>query len=193
MARAAEFFNTHPYLAGLGVGALARAEHDGVEGELIRRLRMTLVSPLGSVGDRLVWAGILPVAAGLGLSVAAFTSPLAGALSFLALFNVAHLSIRTWALKAGWRCGKTVAAALSARGLQSALRLVGPAAAFVVGAALPLTWEWLAVEFAPRTQASIVVVGGVALIMARWIVPSLGSLKFGLLAAAVALGAAWLR
>ena len=60
VARGAHFFNAHPYLCGLAVGAAARAEHDGVPPEQVERLRTALCGPLGSLGDRLVWAGWLP-------------------------------------------------------------------------------------------------------------------------------------
>lgn len=192
MTRAVEFFNTHPYLAGLGVGAVARAEHEGLGGELVRRLRHALISPLGSVGDQLVWAGVLPAAMGVGLTVAVITSPLAGAVCFLLLYTGAHLTLRTWALRAGWRHGTTVAAALSSRGLQRSMRVAGPAAAFAVGVAIPLVGAWLAAGFAPRTQISIVMVAAVGLVIARWLVPTLGSLRFGLLATVIALAAGWL-
>jgi len=60
MARHAGYFNAHPYLAGLAVGALVRAELDGEDATRIERFRTACCGPLGSVGDRLVWAGWLP-------------------------------------------------------------------------------------------------------------------------------------
>src|SRR5205823_6169424 len=67
VARGAHFFNAHPYLCGLAVGAAARAEHEGVPPEQVERLRTALCGPLGSLGDRLVWAGWLPFTSGLAL------------------------------------------------------------------------------------------------------------------------------
>jgi len=60
MTRQSAYFNAHPYLAAVAVGALARAELAGVPPERIERFRTALSGPLGSVGDRLVWAGWLP-------------------------------------------------------------------------------------------------------------------------------------
>ena len=60
LARESRYFNAHPYLASVAVGALARAELDGEPPERIERFRTALCGPLGSVGDRLVWAGWLP-------------------------------------------------------------------------------------------------------------------------------------
>ena len=67
VARAAHFFNAHPYLCGMAVGAAARAEHDGTPPDQVERLRTALCGPLGSLGDRLVWAGWLPLNSGLAL------------------------------------------------------------------------------------------------------------------------------
>ncbi len=57
VARSAEFFNSHPYLAGIAVGAVVKAERDGVPGPVISRLRTALSGPLGAIGDQLIWAG----------------------------------------------------------------------------------------------------------------------------------------
>src|SRR2546427_68277 len=65
LARGAHFFNAHPYLCGMAVGAAARAEHDGTPPDQVERLRTALCGPLGSLGDRLVWAGWLPLNSGL--------------------------------------------------------------------------------------------------------------------------------
>src|SRR5690606_23471199 len=61
LARQSNYFNAHPYLASVAVGALARAELDGEAALRIERFRTALCGPLGSVGDRLVWAAWLPL------------------------------------------------------------------------------------------------------------------------------------
>jgi len=79
LGRAAGYFNAHPYLVGLAAGATARAEHEGVPGPQVERLRTALVGPLGAVGDRLVWAGTLPAASAVGLALSAHTRAGVGA------------------------------------------------------------------------------------------------------------------
>ena len=192
MARAAQFFNAHPYMAGMEVGAVARAEYEGLPDEQIRRMRHALIGPLGSVGDRLVWAGVLPTAVGIGLIITVFVSPVAGALCFLGLYNVAHFAVRGWALRAGWRSGRSVARELNAGGVQVGLRLLGPIAAFTVGLALPVVADWLAADFETRLRLSIASVALLGVVLARWLLPSLGGLRFGLVAAAFGLLAGWL-
>jgi PTS system mannose-specific IID component len=192
MQRATQYFNAHPYMTGMAVGAVGRAEHDGVDGDAVRRFRHALIPPLGSIGDRLFWAGVLPSCAAIGLIVAAEVRPLIGIACFLVLYNAAHLVARWWALSSGWRHGPRIASALTARGLQHAQKFVGPVTAILVGLALPIVGQWVAAEFSLRTQLSIGLVGIVGLVLSRWIVPTFGSLRFGLAVGALALLAGWL-
>ena len=144
LAREARFFNAHPYLASLAVGAAARAEMDGVPADRIERLRSALIGPLGSLGDRLIWAGWLPACAAMGLLLVACSAGVWAVVVFLALYNVMHVWLRVWGLKVGWRSGVGVAGALASPGLQRALELVAPLAALMVGAALPAMLGWYA-------------------------------------------------
>src|SRR5256885_354257 len=99
LARQSKYFNAHPYLASVAVGALARAELDGEPAARIERFRTALAGPLGSVGDRLVWAGWLPLC-----SLAALTAFGLGAGSiavlviFLGTYNIGQLALRAWGL-----------------------------------------------------------------------------------------------
>jgi PTS system mannose-specific IID component len=192
MQRATQYFNAHPYMAGMAVGAVGRAEHDAVDGDAVRRFRHALIPPLGSIGDRLFWASVLPSSAAIGLIVAAEVHPFVGVVSFLVLYNAAHLTARWWALSSGWRLGPKIASALTARGLQHAQRFGGPATALLVGLALPVVGQWVAVEFSVRTQLSIGLVGLVGLVLSRWVVPTFGSLRYGLAVSALAVLVGWL-
>lgn len=110
-----EPFNAHPYLAPLAVGALARLEHDGEDPDRIRRFRTALAGPLGSAGDRLVWAGWRPfclLSAVLLYSLGA--GPWTVVAFFLLLYNAGHLALRIWAFRRGWRDGPRAVRALSA-------------------------------------------------------------------------------
>ena len=192
MRRATQFFNAHPYLAGMAIGALARVEHERVPEETIARLRQALVSPLGSVGVKLFWAGLMPAAVGVGLTVGALTSPVPGVITFLVLYNVGHFTLRTWALREGWRKGREVSRALTARGIQRGLRLAGPVGALAVGVAIPIVGGWLARGFTLETKLSIALVAVLAVALAQWILPTFRGLRFGVFAALVALLLGWL-
>lgn len=139
LARQSAYFNAHPYLAALAVGALARAELEGVAPARIERFRTALCGPLGSVGDRLVWAAWLPACSLVALLLFGFGwSPVGVAIGFLLLYNVGHVGLRDWALRAGWRYGLGVATALNTPVLQHGPRYIGRAAAVIGGLALPL-------------------------------------------------------
>lgn len=139
LARQCTYFNAHPYLASLAVGALARVENDQAPPERIERFRKALCGPLGSVGDRLVWAAWLPacsLAALLFFGLGA--NPLAVVVGFLLLYNAGHLILRNWGLRAGWQHGWRVASAMGAPVLQHGPRYIGRVAAVLGGLALPL-------------------------------------------------------
>ncbi len=195
LGRASQHFNAHPYLAAIGIGAVARVEHDGVPTEKVERMRKALTGPLGAIGDRLVWAGALPVASSVALLLAAFTNAVIAVVAFLVLFNVVHLTLRSWGLVAGWRAGERVVNVLRNPVLQVGLRVAGPAAALSLGLALPIALGWSAAHLATGKLASlenlglgasILVVGAVGFIIARWVSPSLRGVRFGLAVVLVA-------
>ncbi len=192
MGRAAGFFNTHPYLAGLAVGSIAKAEHEGVPPQQIERLRTALKGPLGSLGDRIVWAGVLPAAAAIGLIVLTLAHPLVAAATFLLLFNAVHVALRVWGLRAGWRFGVRVAEALRHPVLQAGLRLSGPVAAVAIGFAIPVVAEWLTVDFDGVAKWGTAGVAAATVITMRWLVPTLGAARLGILVLAMTLVLGWL-
>jgi mannose PTS system EIID component len=139
LARESRYFNAHPYLTSIAVGALARAELDGEPPARIERFRTALCGPLGSVGDRLVWAGWLPFCSlaslaifGLGASTFAVVS------FFLLTYNAGHLGLRLWGLQTGWKHGLNVASALANPVLRRGPQQIGRLAALATGIAIPL-------------------------------------------------------
>ena len=139
LARQSQYFNAHPYLASVAVGALARAELDGAPPAKIERFRTACCGPLGSVGDRLVWAGWLPLCSLIALAaVGTGAGPATTVLLFLILYNIGHFGLRIWGLRAGWSRGLSVAAALGNPVLRKGPQHIARAAAFVAGIAVPL-------------------------------------------------------
>jgi len=145
LARESRYFNAHPYLAGIAVGALVRAELDGVDPERIERFRTALAGPLGSVGDRLVWASWLPFCSLVAIGVyGAGGSPMAVVGTFLLLYNAGHMLLRAWGLRIGLARGLNVASALGNPLLRQGPQYIGSAAALVAGVALPLALQRVA-------------------------------------------------
>jgi mannose PTS system EIID component len=142
LARESRYFNAHPYLAGVAVGALTRAELEGVEPVRIERFRTALAGPLGSVGDRLVWASWLPFCSVVGIGIyGAGGSPVAVVGTFLLLYNAGHLLLRAWGLRIGLSRGLNVASALGNPVLRQGPQYIACAAALVAGIALPLALQ----------------------------------------------------
>lgn len=145
LARESRYFNAHPYLAGIAVGALVRAELDGVEPARIERFRTALAGPLGSVGDRLVWASWLPFCSVVAIGVfGTGGSPVAVVGTFLLLYNAGHILLRAWGLRIGLSRGLNVASALGNPVLRQGPEYIGCAAALVAGVALPLALQRVA-------------------------------------------------
>lgn len=142
LARQSRYFNTHPYLAGVAVGALTRAELEGVDPQRIERFRTALPGPLGSVGDRLVWASWLPFCSLVALGVyGTGGSPLAVVGTFLLLYNAGSFALRAWALHVGLSRGLNVASALGNPVLRRGPQFIAYGAAFVAGFALPMALQ----------------------------------------------------
>jgi PTS system mannose-specific IID component len=139
MGRESTYFNSHPYLAGLAVGALARAELEGDTASRIIRFRSACCGPLGSVGDTLVWAGWLPLCSLIALiAFGAGHGPLTVILVFLGSYNVGHIALRAWTLEAGWRHGLKIAPTLGHPVFRQGPAVIARATAGLAGVAIPL-------------------------------------------------------
>jgi PTS system mannose-specific IID component len=139
LARESRYFNAHPYLASVAVGALARAELDGEAPERIERFRTALCGPLGSVGDRLVWAGWLPFCSLLSLALFGLGARAIAVVGFfLLVYNAGHFALRIWGLNTGWTHGLRVASALGNPVLRRGPQQIGRLAALATGIAIPL-------------------------------------------------------
>ncbi len=111
-------FNGHPYLVGVAAGAVARLEEQGADPETIRKFKEAIRGPLGSLGDRLVWAALRPMLL-LGALVgwALGGSPWLIAGSFLIVYNAVHLGLRGWGLSVGLKEGANVGGRLRSASL----------------------------------------------------------------------------
>jgi mannose/fructose/N-acetylgalactosamine-specific phosphotransferase system component IID len=143
LGRATGFFNANPFLAPAAVGAEARAELDGTPGPQVERLRTALCGPLGSLGDRLFWTGLVPALASATIASVALGAGVWPVLAFVVVHNVIRFGVGAWMLDLGWRHGLRVGAAISGSVLPRASTLAGLAAAALGALALPLAADWL--------------------------------------------------
>ncbi len=137
--RHADHFNCHPYLADLALGAVCRMEAEGRHPEEIRRFKLAVKGPLGSLGDALVWVGWRPavVLASLALALAG-ASPGVTVAFFLVLYNLGHLLLRVWGFRLGWEGGSQVGDALRSLALPRQAGRIAGAGMFLLGAVVGL-------------------------------------------------------
>lgn len=167
LARQSQYFNAHPYLASIAVGALARAELEQQPPARIERFRTALCGPLGSVGDRLVWVGLLPTASWFALVLFGLgVGPLGCVVAFLLLYNVAHVTLRLWGLERGWRAGLAVAQSLAHPVLREGPTRLARLGTFLSGVAVPLVIARLVGDaLVPSAIAVAVAAGGAGMLV----------------------------
>jgi mannose/fructose/N-acetylgalactosamine-specific phosphotransferase system component IID len=139
------YFNAHPYLASFAAGVLINAEEKRANGDpealddlTIARIKHAMGSLLGNIGDRLFWAGLLPLAALLG-TIAYLFEPLYGALCLLLVYNIPHLLVRAEGLRLGYQNGREILREISGPRGSAVIRWVKRLAAFAAGILIPLT------------------------------------------------------
>ena len=170
LARESAYFNTHPYMASVAVGALARVELDAEDPGKIERFRKALCGPLGATGDRLVWASWLPFSALLALLVfGAGAGPATTVLVFLVVYNAAHVALRLWGLQVGYTRGLAVASSLGNPVLRSGAQWVSRLGSGLAGVAIPLAiGRGLGAEGSNVLLAAVLAtVGGAGLLIPR--------------------------
>lgn len=114
LRRHLEHFNAHPYLSTLALGASLRLEADGADPEVVRRFKTAVRSPLGSLGDALVWAAWLPAVSLAALSLFWLGAPTwLSVATFVVVYNVGHVGLRIWGFRAGLAEGQGVASRLA--------------------------------------------------------------------------------
>lgn len=132
-------FNSNPFVAALGIGALARLEHDRARNDgsvpegLIERFAARVSTPLGAVGDELFWATLRPQALLLGVLVALFGGPW-GAVALLACFGLWQGYYRWRSFSWGWAAGAEVAPVLQRLRASRSTKVAGIAASGCAGA-----------------------------------------------------------
>jgi PTS system mannose-specific IID component len=189
--RSAEYFNSHPYLAGLALGALVRAEYDQVPGQQIARLRTALASPLGALGDQLFWAGLVPLVMGAAVVGVVLGGGLWVLGATLLFFSGVRLATGIWAMRTGLASGTRVGVAIGDSWLRAAAQRAGLAAGVSTGVALPLAATWLLESQTPE-GALVAMATVLAGLLAAWrLRPVVSSIRFGLTAVGLAALLAW--
>jgi PTS system mannose-specific IID component len=99
-----EFFNTHPVMGAVVLGAGVRLEERAAAGNAqpsdIGAFKMGWMGSLGAIGDAFFWGSLRPMASVAG-ALLALVHPLAGIAALLLLYNGTHLAVRHRGFRAG--------------------------------------------------------------------------------------------
>ena len=182
VVRSAEFFNCNPNLAGLALGATARAEYEAVPGSQIVRLRTALCSPLGAMGDEFFWAGLVPALVGASLVAVVLGAGWWAIAGFLLVYNGVRLWTSYWSLRTGMASGMGIGSAIHGSWLPKAIERVGPVAAFTMGTAIPVVTAWYLKGFGWTVGLSAAAVAMAGIALTRWFGPMLTTVRFALAA-----------
>jgi mannose/fructose/N-acetylgalactosamine-specific phosphotransferase system component IID len=132
-------FNSHPYLSPMAVGAVAVLEATEPPA-VVEKFKAAIRGSLGSLGDRLVWAGFRPVCMLLTLLAIALGAGWALVIGgFLIFYNLGHIGTRIWALQYGVRHGKRLGEKLRGAPVERLQHLLQTSGVFVIGILIPLT------------------------------------------------------
>ncbi len=153
-------FNSHPYLAGVALGAVAKMESDGTDAETIEKFKRAIQGSLGGLGDVLIWGAWRPATVLLALVLAWAGTPVWVPIGvFLALYNVGHVTLRWWGYSRGLRHGKDVGMRLRRAELSGLAERVFSGGALLLGI---LAGVFLVSRFAAQEAGALWAFAGIA-------------------------------
>ena len=142
------YFNTHPWVAHLVLGAtLALEDKEGISAaDAVQNTKVSLMGPLAGIGDTLIWT-LLPTILGSIAGYMALEGNPVGTILWL-LTNVFFIAVRTQLMWVGYREGTKLITKFGGKIAQITdaasvlgLTVVGALAATVVTAKTPLTFQ----------------------------------------------------
>lgn len=129
------FFASHPFLITFIQGVISSMEESYIDRETINGVKVSIMGPLGGIGDALCWLTLLPITAGVGASLS-MNGNIAGPVLFLIFFNAVHLLLRFSLMNYGYKMGTSATVVLKeqTKKISRAATIVGMT---VVGALIP--------------------------------------------------------
>ena len=119
LKRHSEYFNSHPFMSSFVLGSVLRLEKNAINNsgnahKDIEIVKTRLAGALGSLGDRLFWKFLKPLASIVALIMIFMLrefypwNMFVSLVYFLFIFNVLHLFYRWWGILQGYRSGTAV-------------------------------------------------------------------------------------
>ncbi len=126
-----EFFNIHPFLVTFAMGICLSLEQNKVDIPTIRAVRVSLMGPLGGIGDALFWMTLVPILGGITSNMA-IEGNIAGPFIFLIVFNVVQFALRFGLMNWSYKMGTQAIDMLTAN-MKAFTRAASILGVFVVG------------------------------------------------------------
>lgn len=98
------FFASHPFLITFVQGVISSMEEAHIDRETINSVKVSIMGPLGGIGDALCWLTLLPITASLGASLS-MNGNAFGPILFFLLFNIVHFSLKFSLMNYGYKMG----------------------------------------------------------------------------------------
>jgi PTS system mannose-specific IID component len=154
----------------VAVGAVSRLESEGADPVIIRRFKSALRGSLGSIGDQLVWTAWKPATVMIGLAlVIAGAAWWIGLALFLLMYNLLHLGLRAWGLRAGMASGLEVGRVLRDAPIQKIASRASDVGALCGGFALVVATAGMLESSGWSILA--LVTAGIAIAVGAWLGP----------------------
>lgn len=143
-------FNTNPPMAGYLAGVTLRLEEESAHHGISRpeaaarvidelsRFRRAAPSAFAAWGDRFFWASLRPAATALGILLVLLSGAW-GAVTWLIVYNAAHLHYRYHGLSDGYRFGPAIANRVATSRLKRLPEQARRAGLLAVGALVPVS------------------------------------------------------
>lgn len=132
-------FNANPYLVGYALGSVTKLEEEEAPPEQTIRFKELMRSPLGALGDNLIWQNLRPALLVLGLILAG-TFGVYGILAVWLAFNSYQAYLRARGVLRGYDLGLGLAADLTKGHLQNVTKWSGRTGALLSGILLVLAF-----------------------------------------------------
>lgn len=172
--RHSTLFNSHPYLVPLALGAVSTLEAEGAGAAGVRRFKEAVRGSLGTLGDRLVWAGWRPVCLLGTLALLLAGGPWwVGVTIFLLVYNAGQLALRVWGYRIGGRDPRRIGEHLRNPAFDRLNRFMGIAGTFLVGLLVPIMASGMRLHSAvdspaPQTGALWLIAGVVGALIGAY-------------------------
>jgi PTS system mannose-specific IID component len=122
-------------MTSVALGAALKLESEGADPETVRRFKLAVRGPLGSLGDRLVWATWLPSVSLLALAIYWMGLPgWVAVVVFLVIYNAGHVGLRLWAFRIGLTEGRDIGVKLAGADISGLASRLQKVVAFLLGA-----------------------------------------------------------